>query len=364
MPKTSHKSSVGIVGSGPAALMAADIISREGIAVTLFEKRRSLGRKLVIAGSSGLNITFDLPTEKFILKYTGPHSFWKTLFNHFSPSDWLKFVQSLGINTFKGTSDRYFIEGMKAPPLLAAWKKRLTEQNVKFHLLQECVDYKISKTHEILLHFRDGSFESFDAVLFCLGGASWEPAGESITWPRMFSEKGLGFTPFTPSNVGFNVAWKPSLLKEAEGLPLKNIVVTTQKGSSQGDAVITCYGIEGTPIYAVGVEGEALIDLKPDLTAKEIETKLAQIKEKQSPIRKFQKKLKLCPGALALLYHETPPEILKDTEKLIKRLKAFPLKLESKQGLEWAISSAGGLQLKELNDQMMLKKYPGVFAAG
>jgi uncharacterized flavoprotein (TIGR03862 family) len=353
-----------ILGSGPAALMTAEVLSSAGIAVSIFEKRKSAARKLIIAGSSGLNVTYDMPRAQFSQKYSGPKPFWNSVLNQFSPDDWLKFINELGIKTFKGTSARYFVEGMKANPLVSIWKKRLTERQVNWHFNQEVVDFKKLSNGKCQLLFKDDSKLVFDAVVFCLGGASWEPAKAPIQWPQMFTNKKLGFTPFSPSNVGFNVNFSSAFLKEAEGLPLKNVILKTSRGTARGDIVITNYGLEGTPVYAIGIEGEALIDLKPDLSAKDILGKLTKTKENLAPIRKCQKLLKLSPAALALLFHETPKIELKDLRGLIGKIKAFPLKLESKQGMEWAISSSGGLQLKEVDSNFMLKKFPGFFAAG
>jgi uncharacterized flavoprotein (TIGR03862 family) len=344
--------------------MAADILSSAGIAVSVFEKRKSAARKLIIAGSSGLNVTYAMPRDQFSQKYSGPKQFWKNAFNQFSPQDWLDFISKLGIKTFKGTSSRYFVEGMKANPLVSIWKKRLTEKKVKWHFNYEVVNFNNLSNGNCQLFFKDDSKLVFDAVIFCLGGASWEPAKDPVQWPQMFTDKKLGFTQFSPSNVGYNVPFSSDFLKEAEGLPLKNVILKTSRGTARGDIVITSYGIEGTPVYSAGIEGEALIDLKPDLSAKHIVEKLSKTKENLAPIRKCQKLLKLSPAALALLYHETPKLELKDLNSLVRKIKAFPLRLESKQGLEWAISSAGGLQLKELDTHFMLKKFPGIFAAG
>jgi uncharacterized flavoprotein (TIGR03862 family) len=360
----SPQHSVAIVGSGPAALMAGDVLCSQDIAVTIYEKRKNLARKLLIAGSSGLNVTFDLSVTEFHNQYSGPADFWKPIFKAFSPDSWLGFIQELGIKTFKGTSHRYFVEGMKAGKLVSDWKKRLSEKGVRFVLNAECIDFSQTSDGHYRLYFRDLPYQEVTSLVFCLGGASWEPATSPIDWPQMLTSKNLKLTPFSASNVGFAVDWPKALLKEAEGLPLKNIVLKSQKGEARGDAMMTSYGIEGTPVYAVGEEGELTLDLKPDLTLKEMVKKMAQSKENFAPIRKIQKQLKLCPASFALLYHMTPESERTDLQRLLKRIKVFPIHFQSRQGLEWAISSAGGLKLEELNEQLMIKKLPGVFAAG
>ncbi len=355
---------VAVIGSGPAALMAADVISSAGVSVTLFEKRSSPGRKLLIAGSSGLNITHDTPLEEFHRKYSGSSEFWKNLFSQFPPQDWINFIENLGIKTFKGTSHRYFIEEMKAPKLLSVWKDRLTEKGVNWQFNKYCTHFQKGPTGEINLSFNDSTHFTFRAVVFCLGGASWEPPSEPVQWPRIFIRKKIGFTPFTASNCGFSVELSSEFFKEAEGLPLKNIVLTSSKGKMQGDLVVTSYGLEGTPIYALGSEETVYLDLKPDLTEDQMIEKLNRSKENLNPIRRIKKYLKLSPASLALLFHQGSKEDLQDLKTTVARLKHFPITLKKRQGLEWAISSAGGLKLDELTPNLELKKFPGVFAAG
>ncbi len=355
---------VAIVGSGPAALMAADIISASGFDVSIFEKRNSLGRKLLIAGSSGLNVTYDMPLKDFHKKYSGDELFWKNILSKFTPDDWLKFIHQLGIKTFKGTSHRYFVEEMKASRLLTHWKERLTQQNVKYFFNKCCIDFQKNPNGEITLFFDDGTQFAFMAVVFCLGGASWELVHEPVQWPKMFIQKKLELTPFSPSNVGFSVDFSPEFLKEAEGLPLKNVVLKSSKGSLQGDLVVTSYGLEGTPIYAIGAKETVYLDLKPDLSEEQIIKKLTKTKENLNPIRRIKKHLKLSPASLALLFHQSLEIDPKDLNQWVHRIKNFPIQFHERQGLQWAISSAGGIKLSEINFDLELKKFPGVFVAG
>lgn len=357
--------SVAIVGTGPAGLMAADVVSGAGHAVSVFEKRKGAARKLLIAGSSGLNVTNSLPLAEFARHYTGPPDFWARLFENFSPQDWIQFIESLGIGTFKGTSGRYFVEEMKAPKFLQAWMQRLRGHGVEFQFGRECEDFgRDESTGKQRLFFSGSPPLEFDAVCFCLGGGSYEPDENPLRWPAMFKAKSVGFIEFTSSNVGFQIAWTAAFLKEAEGLPLKNITLTSRKGRRQGEAVITKYGMEGTPVYAVGVAGPATLDLKPDLSVEQILDKCRAVKENLSPIRRVKKQLKLGPAALALLFHFTPEPALKDLERLARHIKEFPLEFLNAQPLAEAISSAGGLHLAELDEKLMLRKFPGIFVAG
>ena len=195
-----------------------------------------------------------------------------------------------------------------------------------------------------------------------LGGGSYET--EELRWPNAFAERGVEFTEFQASNVGFQVRWPESLLKEAEGKPIKNVVLTSSRASRSGDLVITNYGVEGTPVYFAGMEGEVEIDLKPDLTEAQIEAKLRMSRENLSPIRRIKRLLNLGEGALALLFHMTPQEELSDLSAMIVRIKRFRLKLEGRQPLSEAISSSGGVAMGELDGALMLRRYPAVFLAG
>jgi uncharacterized flavoprotein (TIGR03862 family) len=345
--------------------MAAEVVSRAGHSVTLFEKRKAPGRKLLIAGSSGLNITNHLPISELSQHYTGSHGFWRNLFEQFSPQDWIHFIESLGIETFLGTSGRYFVKEMKASKFLRAWLNHLNERNVRFFMNHELVDFNLdpSSSRVILQFTPDQKFE-FDALCLCLGGGSYESSEVPLRWPQLLLKKNLGFTDFTPSNVGYRVDWKAEFLKEAEGLPLKNIELTSSRGVRKGDGVITSYGLEGTPVYFVGEPGVVFLDLKPDLTESQILSKCRAVKENYSPFRRIKKQLNLCPAALALIFHHTPANLFKDLQLLVKRIKKFPISFQGSQALTESISSAGGLHLDELNPNWMLKKYPGVFAAG
>lgn len=356
---------VAIIGSGPAALMAAEVASAAGHEVIIYEKRNGPSRKLFIAGSSGLNITHAMPAFSFAQQYKGAAGFWTAMLSQYSPTHWLEFIHGLGLKTFKGTSDRYFIAGMKALPLVRAWRKRLTERGVTWIFNHECTGFAVDAAKKsVTLNFAGGESATVDAACFCLGGATYEPEEPSLRWPRIFTEHGLAFTPFTAANVGYRVAFPPAFIKEAEGLPLKNIRLTTARGSRLGELVVTGYGLEGTPIYAVGDVGPAHIDLKPDLTTEQILAKCALVRENLSPIRRIKKTLNLSPAAFALLYHSSTKEIAKELPKLVALLKQVPLDLLGPQPMVEAISSAGGLDLKECDDTMMLKKFPGVFAAG
>lgn len=348
--------------------MAAFVAAKGGVHVTVFEKRKSAGRKLLIAGSSGLNISYDCPPEELHNFYRGPTPFFENLFRVFSREDWLKFVKELGLETFKGTSRRYFVREMKASGLLRAWTEKLKSMGVVFEFGKEAVGFSSAVKPTLQLKNMDGGEtekRSFDSIGFFLGGGSWEPDENPLRWPAFFLNAGLKFVPFQSSNSGFEVAWPEAFLKEAEGLPLKNVELKTPLGTRKGELVVTSYGLEGTPVYAIGKSGLIQLDLKPDLNEKEILEKLSSAtKENLSPMRRIKKYLNLCEGSQALLFHLLKPEVRADLKQLVGVLKKFPLTLKESRPLEEAISSSGGLDLSELDENLMLKKFPGIFVGG
>lgn len=362
---SSSRKNIIIVGTGPAALMVADVVSSAGHDVRIYEKRKGAARKLLIAGSSGLNISNSLSHEAFIANYTGGPAFWDRVLRAFSVQDWLQWIHDLGLKTFLGTSRRYFVEDMKAASLSQAWIQRLKNRGVQFYFDHEFSNFSRGETG-IQVQFTNRAESSCDALCLCLGGGSYEPQEKPLRWIRILEQKDLRIQPFQASNVGYQVAWSAEFLKEAEGLPLKNFVLKTKRGERKGECVITKYGIEGTPVYTLGVPGRAMLDLKPDLTEAEILSRLQGGKENFSPIRRVQKSLGLCPAAVALIFHHTPESIKSDLKRLIAHLKQLPIELIAPQSMDEAISTSGGLSLDEfeIDTLFMLKKYPGVFAAG
>jgi uncharacterized flavoprotein (TIGR03862 family) len=343
--------------------MAAYVLASAGAQVTIFEKRKSSGRKLLIAGSSGLNISYDCPEETLFEHYRGPKEHFQNLFRSFSRSQWIAFVESLGLETFKGTSRRYFVREMKASGLLKAWTEKLKSLGVKFEFQKELTGFDVE--NEKVKIFFNGAPSEFEAACFCLGGGSWEPDESPLRWTKAFTEKNIAFTPFESSNAGFEVAWPEAFLKEAEGKPIKSIILKTAKGTRKGELMVTEYGLEGTPVYALGATGTVHLDLKPDFTEAEILAKLrAPMKENLSPMRRVQKLLNLCEASQALLFHLTIPKDRTDAAALARRMKHFPIELKAPRPLAEAISSSGGIAWSEVTQELMLKKFPGIFLAG
>lgn len=354
-----HK--IAIVGTGPAALMAADRLSAAGQTIHLFDKRPGAAWKLFVAGSSGLNITNSMSHENFLLQYSGPKTHWEDCLRSFSNIDWVQFIEkNLGQKTFLGTSGRYFVETMHAALMVRAWKKRLESQGVRFHLGHELSDFNA----ELSLIFANGVEDKFDRVLLALGGGSYEPNEIPLRWVALLKGKGLHHIPFTPMNSGYHIAWKPEFLAEANGEPFKNIIFSNAKGARKGDLVITEYGLEGTPVYTLGEVGPAQLDLKPDLSHEAIKKKLSGAKENFSLIRRAQKYLQLNKAAMALLFHHSRPEWKTDVDAFVDGVKAFPLELLNPRPLSESISARGGVSFNELDEGLQLKRFPGIWLAG
>lgn len=345
--------------------MAATGFARDPLnEVHLFEKRPSLGRKLLVAGSSGLNISHELSIDAFAAHYQGwSHSTWKQFLDGFGPKPWIQFIEKeLGLETFLGTSQRYFVREMKASGLLKKWMSLLEAQGVKFHLKSELSNFDSNEKGVRLNFFGDQETHPFDRAAFFLGGGSWEE--HEPTWLSLFREKGIGVRDFSASNVGYDVAWSPEFLKEAEGKPLKKIVFKSSIGEKVGELMVTRYGLEGTPIYFFGCEEEIDLDLKPDLTIAQILERCSDVKENLSPIRRVKQKLNLGEAALALLFHHTPEAVKSDLKKLAARVKRFPIRLLKPRPLQEAISSKGGVLLSELNENLELKKFKNIQCGG
>jgi uncharacterized flavoprotein (TIGR03862 family) len=339
-----------------------------GYKVDLFEKRAGLGRKLLIAGSSGLNITHDLPDAEFAKLYQSPsnHGFFTRSFSAFTPKNWLSFLETrLGMETFLGTSSRYFVKEMKASNLLKQWTEWLKKQGVEIYTDHEIQDF-LSEKNGVTLQFKtqNGPIEkSYSKACLALGGASWEDT-DTPPWVSIFEKKGIVITPFQASNVGYEIDWPIKFFAECGRSPLKNIVLTTKKGSKEGELLITEYGIEGTPVYFVGSPGKAFLDLKPAWDLKEVIQKLSQGKENLSPIRRAKKFLNLSPPALAFLFHFTTEKDRSDLKNLAALIKKLPILLKGPRPLSEAISSSGGVSMVEVDQNLMLKKVPGIFLCG
>lgn len=362
---------IAVIGSGPAGLMASYELSKRGYRVSLFESKTSIGRKLLIAGSSGLNIGNNYALQDFLAPITSdtPPNYFKRFFETFFTQKWLAFIEDvLKIKTFLGTSNKYFVEEMNAATLVSVWKKLLESMGVQ--IFPEWKWYEFAKeTDGLTLKFqvsgRDVATKKFNACIFALGGASWEP--ELPDWIEHLAAKGLQIIPFQSSNTGYHCnPWPESLVLEAKGLPIKNCLLKTAKGIKQGDLLITDYGLEGGPIYHVGATGLAHLDFFPHLSKEALLEKLFAIGEKEnySAIRRLKKIKGASEAIMALCFHLLKEEEKQSCELLAAKLKSFPLQLIHPRPLRESISSSGGLSFKNLDENLMSTQYEGVFFAG
>ncbi len=353
-----------VVGGGPAGMRAAEVARAEGAVVILCDAQPSLGRKFLVAGRGGLNLTHGEPVENFPRRYGSEQARWEDLLAEFGPGDLRLWAAELGTETYVGTSGRVFPEARKAAALLRAWTHRLRDSGVGF-----CTDARLTILHieSGLWHcgFQSGEPVEAAAVILALGGASWPDTGSDGTWPAMLAAHGVAITPWEAANCGWNVNWSPELLVRAEGLPLKNLTVTAGAELISGELLITQYGIEGGAIYRLGPvlrampEPQVTLDLKPQLTPEAVRERLCAI----SSGGHWSKLCKLSPAATALI--ETMfPDDCRHAEWLAARIKAFPLRLVSPRPIAEAISSAGGVKWSDLDDGLMLRRMPGVFVAG
>jgi uncharacterized flavoprotein (TIGR03862 family) len=352
-----------VIGGGPAGLMAAEAASEAGAVVTVYERMPTFGRRFLRAGVGGLNLTHSEPFEAFVARYAEAAAQLRPYLEAFTPGALAAWAEALGQPTFVGSGGRVFPKAMKASPLLRAWLARLAERGVRFVPNAEWLGWDCED-----LAFRIGGEPTTvrpDATVLALGGASWPRLGANGAWTAHLASH---VRPFRPSNVGFDVAWTPAFQERFAGQPLKAIALSLGERRVRGEAMITRYGLEGGAVYAlsaplrnaIAADGSVAValDLKPDLSADKVAARLAQARSSDSRSNRLRKALHLTPAAIGLLA-ETGPH-----EDLAAAVKALPLTLTGVQPIARAISSAGGLDLAALDERLMLKDRPGVFAAG
>ncbi len=365
--------------------MAAQILSSKNFDVTLYEAKPSFGRKFLLAGRGGLNLTHSEASEAFLSRYGPSADFFREKLKRFAPDHLRAWCDNLGIGTFVGSSGRVFPESFKASPVLRAWLTRLQEQGV--HLKPGCrwqgaknlsSPGQASSAGLIELEFQDRTGTEFtvnsDAVLLALGGASWPRMGSDGQWLRHLRQLGAGCREFQPSNCGFNVDWSKSFAERYAGTALKNLKLKAGTQEVRGEIMISSYGVEGGGIYALGQAlreefqenptARLVLDLKPDLNRDKIIHRLAGQRSKDSLAGRLRKSIKLTPAAVALLRECFTGEELSSPDQIADAVKNLPLTLTGTQSLERAISSVGGLKLDTVSETLMLQSFPGVFVAG
>jgi uncharacterized flavoprotein (TIGR03862 family) len=369
-----HRPHVAVIGAGPAGLMATEVLAAGGAAVTLYDRMPSVGRKFLMAGRGGLNLTHSEPLEKFLTRYSHRADALRPAIDAFSPAELRAWSQTLGQETFVGSSGRVFPKAMKASPLLRNWLGRLRAIDVTFALRHRWVGW--DENGGLLFETPNGEVTArADAVVLALGGASWPKLGSTGDWVNVLAQAGVNIVPLRAANCGFTIAWSEIFRNRFEGHPLKRVGLTHGDTSLRGEAMITREGIEGGAVYALSAQlreaidaaGETVlsVDLLPDLSSPDLAKKLAAPRGKQSLATFLRKAANLSPVAIGLLHEtaETSPVTLPPAD-LARLIKAIPLRLRGVAPVTRAISTAGGIAFDELDADFMLRKIPGVFVAG
>ena len=365
---------VAVVGGGPAGLRAAEVLAESGHGVVLYEGKPSVGRKFLVAGRGGLNLTHSEALEQFVGRYGEEVPRWRSLLDEFGPDDLRVWAASLGVETYVGTSRRVFPRGQQAAVLLRRWVARLRTLGVAFHVnhrLQALDPRPAGGWHLKLQNLRTGEEQRplFRAVILALGGASWPETGSDGTWPALLRPLGLSISPWQPANVGYEVDWEPRLLAAAEGLPLKNIAVSVGDRIVPGELLITNYGLEGGALYQLGrflrssPAPMLTIDFKPGTSAEQLCAKVSVKYYQAVPWPELVRAWKLSPAAEAIFRFHGPGDD-QPVQTLSSWAKQFPLKLRGPRPVAEAISSAGGLAWSALDDDLTCRGWPGLFVAG
>lgn len=369
-PMTRH--SIAIVGGGPAGLAAAEVLARADHVVTIYEAMPTVGRKFLLAGKSGLNITHSENLSAFLQRFPSGGERLRGAIERFAPDDIRAWADGLGTETFVGTSGRVFPKAMKASPLLRAWLRRLEAQGVTIRTKHRWVGLDHG---QVLFQTPEGPVSARpDAVLLACGGASWPRLGSDAAWVPILEEKAIGISSFRPANCGFDVAWSDVFRERFAGTPVKSVAAASPAGSAQGEFVVTRHGIEGSLVYAhasalrdrleAGETSALTLDLMPGRDVERLERDL----RRQNPKASFSTLLKKgagLDGVKAALLREFSADIdRRDARAIAERIKALDIPLAAPRPIAEAISSAGGVRWDAIDDAYMLKALPGVFVAG
>ena len=375
---TPEHARIAIVGGGPAGLMAAEVATAAGVQVDLFEAKGSVGRKFLIAGKGGLNLTHGEPRPAFDARYRerAPQvARWLDAFDSDALRAW---ARGLGVETYVGSSGRVFPDDRKAAPLLRGWVRRLRESGVRFHVQHRWLGWDTDGA----LRFATPAGERHvhaDATVLALGGASWPELGSDGAWFDGLATRGVDLAPLRPSNCGFDVGWSALLAEKHAGAPLKPVVLHWRdldgiERALQGECVLTATGVEGSAIYAVSADlretiardGSAMLwlDLAPGRQLERLEAVLSAPRGKRSVGEFLRRQTGIDAAKAALVFETLPREVRQETRAIAARLKRLPLRLVAARPVAEAISTAGGVRLEALDDTLQLRTMPGVFCAG
>lgn len=366
---------VAIIGGGPAGLMAAEVLSQGGVRVDLYDGMPSVGRKFLLAGVGGMNITHSEAYPAFLSRYAERAPNIAPLLRAFDAEALCRWIHELGIETFVGSSGRVFPTDMKAAPLLRAWLKRLRDSGVVIHTRHRWLGWDESGALRIDSPEGEKTLNP-DATLLALGGGSWSRLGSDGAWMLPLEQRGVGLAPLQPSNCGFEVqAWSEVMVSKFAGAPLKNVAIGLNDDIPRlGECVITATGIEGSLIYAlsapireaINVHGAATIhiDLLPGRPVDKLQSALSKPRGSRSMAKHLHSQVGIDGVKAALLRELTDAATFADPALLARAIKALPLTLVKTRPLDEAISSAGGVTFEAMDERLMLKALPGVFCAG
>lgn len=358
-----------IIGGGPAALMLAAQLDPNKYQVTLCERKKGMGRKFLVAGEGGLNLTYNSPIEEFISHYF-PREFMAPFIRWFTNTDLIAWLQALDIPTFIGSSNRVFPESeLKPIEVLNKIVKAIKARGVAFKLDTKWVGW----TADGQLSFEGIEPIASDLAVFALGGSSWKVTGSDGHWKKMVEARGVRVEAFRAANCAFEVDWQKDFIATHEGKPLKNIALTYKNHFSKGELVISKFGLEGNAIYALSqkiqetllTEKSVIIylDLKPTMTVEQLRSKYTS--STQSKVTAILKnELNLDRSSIGLLKHFCGKETFSDPDLLVETIKSVPVTIKSAGGLDEAISTLGGIALDEIDENFQLKKIPNAYAIG
>ena len=367
-----------VIGGGPAGLMAAEVACAAGIEVHLFEAKGSVGRKFLIAGKGGLNLTHSEPRPAFDARYrerAGEVAAWLDDFDGEALREW---ARGFGIETYVGTSGRVFPMDRKAAPLLRGWVRRLREAGVQFHVHHRWLGWNDDGALRFATPHGDAVFAA-DAVVLALGGGSWPQLGSDGAWAETLAARGIDIAPLQPANCGFDVGWSEFLANKHAGAPLKPVVAHWRDAQGiehalQGECVLTETGIEGSLVYAIAADlretlnRDGAVTLELDLVPGRDEARLLADLARARKGRSFGEHLRRQTGIdgakAALLFEVLDKAALQDVDRVASTIKRLPLRLLHPRPMAETISSAGGVRLQALDEALMLRDLPGVFCAG
>ncbi|MCF6369126.1 TIGR03862 family flavoprotein [Rhizobium halophilum] len=361
-----------IIGGGPAGLMAAEVLAEAGKRVTIYEAMPTFGRKFLLAGKSGLNITHSEDFAQFHTRFGIASERLRPALHTFAPDDVRRWAADVGTETFVGSSGRVFPTAMKASPLLRAWLRRLEGGGVRLMTRHRWIGFE---EDSFVFDTPTGRLSvQPDAAVLALGGASWPRLGSDAAWAPWLQAKGIEISPFRPANCGFDVAWSDVFRERFAGAPLKSVATTSPAGTFQGEFVVSSHGIEGSLVYAHsaalrdGLEKKGKAALVVDLAPGRSKGRLARELDRQSGKASFANRLRKgasLEGVKAALLRELVPDASRlPPQQLACLIKALPIPLLRPRPIEEAISSAGGIAWREIDDRFMLERMPGLFAAG